>query len=262
MSAKQTKLGNALESFITGLGQVDWQIGITTTDTSTGVNGLQGSLLDFEGLGTPILTNKYPDYASAFLNTIQRKETGAGDERPMRALMQAFSKRNTDNAGFFRKNTDLAVVLLTDEDEASNGNVTANKPSEVVDAFVKAFGGYTNLVVYGIMVAPTDQACYNAEKSTGTKYANLLAELVDMTGGEIGSICDADYAPTLDSIGKRVAQGVRTATLRYAPEPGTKINVRVIPVDPTLTWDLRGRVVVFNKPPVKGTKIEIVYEPD
>lgn len=262
MASKQTKLGNALESFITGLGKVDWQIGITTTDTSTGAYGIQGSLIDFEGLGTPILTKKYPNYAQAFLDTVQRRETGSGDERPMRAIMQAIEKRNTDNAGFFRRGADLAVVLLTDEDEASNGNTTANKPDEVVDTFVKAFGGYNNLIVYGIMVSPNDKNCYEAEKNKGTKYANVLAELVDMTGGEIGSICDTDYGPTLDAIGQRVAQGVRTATLRYLPEPGTKLDVKIIPADSTLTWTLRGRVVVFNKPPNKGTKVQIVYEPD
>jgi len=262
MAAKQLKLGNALNSFITSLGTVSWQIGITTTDTSDGLYGLKGSLLTFDGTSTQVLTSSVPNYAASFLATIQRSELGSGDERGMQAIIQAIGKRNTDNAGFFRNGADLAVVMLSDEDEASDGNDSATKPAEVIAAFQAAFGKTKNITVYGILIAPIDTACYNSEFINGAKYANVLSSLVNITGGTVGSICDADYSDTLTSIGSRVRQGVRTATLSYEPEPGVPLKLEIIPADPTLTWTVTGRVVLFNKPPQKGTKINVVYKAD
>ena len=265
MENKQIKLGAALGSFITSLGTIDWQIGITTTDVSEHASyGLKGSLLQFTGTSNNILTSAIPNYASVFANTIHRSEVGASDERGMRAMMQSFGKRNLENAGFFRSTADLAVVILSDEDEASNGAAgsldPANTPNDVINAFTSTFGNSKTMVVYGILIAPTDTACYEAEKLVGAKYAPIYSELVRQTSGVVGSICDGDYGPALADIGDRVLSGVRTATLTKDPDLMTVV-LNFVPADPSLTWTISGRVVLFNKPPVKGTKVEVVYMP-
>lgn len=260
MADKQTKLGTAFSSFINSLGLIDWQLGITTTDTSTGTYGIRGSLLPFAGAGTKILTKNVANYEGVFLNTIQRPEVGSGDERGMLAIIEAIAKKDTDNAGMFRTNADLAVVILTDEDEGSTGGLSVTHPQEVVNAFQTAFGNSRNLTVYSISIAPTDHACYNASVASGSSYANLVNGLVNLTGGVTGSICDNDYGPALADIGNRVLAGVRTATLTRDPKAGT-LQINVNPVDPTLTWSLNGRTVVFNKPPAKGTVLEVTYKP-
>jgi hypothetical protein len=264
MENKQIRLGSALGSFINSLGSIDWQIGITTTDVSDDPNyGLKGSLLPFAGTSSYILTNAVPSFETKFADTVHRSEVGSADERPMRAMMHAFAKRGTDNAGFFRDGADLAVVVLTDEDEASDGAAgsadPANRPEDVVNSFVSSFGNSKTLTVYGILIAPTDTACYNAQSVQGSRYANIVSSLVQLTSGEIGSICDTDYGPALASIGNRVISGIRTATLSQVPESAT-VTLQITPVDPTLTWSINGRVINFNKPPAKGTKVEVIYK--
>ncbi len=66
MYEEQGRLSTALASFITSIGAIDWQIGITTTDVSDGTYGLKGSLLPFAGLGSKVLTKRSPNYATAF----------------------------------------------------------------------------------------------------------------------------------------------------------------------------------------------------
>ena len=265
MENKQLKLGSALGSFITSLGSIDWQIGITTTDVSDDPDyGLKGSLLQLTGAATNILTSAVPGYASVFANTIHRSEVGSPDERPIRAIMQAIGKRGAQNTGFFRSTADLAIVVLSDEDESSDGvgptSDPANVPNDAINAFSSAFGNSKTMVVYGIIIAPTDTSCYNAQAGVGAHYGTRVNALVNQTSGVTGSICDGDYGPALANIGDRVLSGVRTATLSEEPDLAT-MQLQIVPVDASLTWTITGRVISFNKPPVRGTKVEVVYHP-
>lgn len=265
MQPNQVKLGSALDSFITSLGAIDWQIGITTTDTSDDPDyGLRGTLLTMAGTASKILTAAVPNYANVFADTVYRPETGTPDERAIRAMMMAFGKRNSQNAGFFRNGADLAVVILANEDEASDGvgptSDPANVPNDAINAFASAFGTGKTMSVYGIIIAPGNTACYNAQASVGGEYGSVANALVQQTGGVTGSICDSDYGPALAEIGDRVISGVRTATLSQDPDLAT-LRLNFTPADPTLTYTITGRVVMFNKPPAKGTKVEVVYFP-
>ena len=265
MQNKQVRLGSALGSFITSLGSIDWQIGITTTDTSDDpVTGLKGSLLQLTGAATNILTNAIPNYATVFANTVHRSEIGSSDERPIRAMMHAFGKRNAENAGFFRPSADLAVVVMSDEDEASDGigvaSDPANVPNDAINAFSSAFGNSKTMVVYGIIIAPGNTSCYNSESVHGASYGTQVNALVNQTGGVTGSICDLDFGPSLANIGDRVLSGVRTATLTQDPNVST-VQLQIVPADASLTWTITGRVISFNKPPVRGTTVQVVYHP-
>lgn len=267
MRNKQQKLGARLASFLGSLGKIDWQIGITTTDTSDGTYGLKGTLLPFDGTGTQILTKDSLFYMSAFNNTIVRKETlscttncPSTDERPLLATIEAIGKRNGVNSGFFRDGADLAVIILSDEDEASDGGPDATQPQEVIDAFRSAFGASKSLTGFGIIIAPTDTACYESQSQFGAHYGNLHAKFVALTGGVTGSICDADYGPALASIGTRVREGIKTAILTALPI-ATSLTVTVTPPDATLTWTLDGRRITFIHPPAPGTQIVVKYQP-
>lgn len=273
MRQKQEKLAARLGSFLGTLGKIDWQIGITTTDTSTGTWGLRGSLVPFPGLSTSdtatgqvrILTAKHPDYAKHFADAIVRKEAWdcgtdcpSIDERPLSATILAMDKRDTDNWGFFREGADLVVIILSDEDEASEGGPTATKPSEVVAFARDIFGPNKSLTGFALIIRPGDTTCYNSESVWGAHYGHTLAAFAALTGGETGSICATDYGPALSSIGKRVREGIRTAVLSATPKDG-QITVTVTPPDPTLTWTLEGRVVTFAHPPKAGTKVVVGF---
>ena len=267
MRNKQQKLGARLDSFLSSLGKIDWQIGITTTDTSDGTYGLKGSLLPFEGTTSRVLTRDTPFYLSVFNNTVVRKETldctldcPTTDERPLRATIEAIDKRDAVNAGFFRDGADLVVIILSDEDEASVGGPNATQPQDVVDAFRGAFGGSKALTGFGLLIAPGDTKCFDSQSTYGAHYGTTDAAFVALTGGVNGSICDADYGPALASIGKRVREGIKMAILTALPIADS-LQVEVTPPDATLTWTLDGRRLTFAHPPKPGSTVVVVYQP-
>lgn len=269
MYNKQGKLGNALSSFINSLNKIDWQIGITTTDISDGPYGIKGSLLPLTGTSGKVLTKNTPNYATVFKNTVVRQELldcddvtipcPSTDERPLQAAVYAMQKASTDNAGFFRTGADLAIVILSDEDEGSNG-MNAISAQAVVAAFTTVFGGVNTLSAYGIIVQPGDTACFNVNAAGGGNYGNYASALAALTNGVTGSICDADFGPALSGIGQRVRQMVKSVTLKYTPDPNS-LRLVVTPADSSLTWQLVGNTIVFSKAPTKGTVVDVFYLP-
>ncbi len=271
MLEEQALLGDALNSFITGLGRIDWQIGVTTTDTSNGTHGVKGSLVPMKGTGgQKILTKNTPNFANIFKSTVNRDEvTGcnnvtvmcpSSDERPLEAISMAVAKRNSDNAGFFRDGADLAVVILSDEDERSNGAAGALTAVALNAAVNLAFGGSKTFSAYGIVIEPNDSACLSANASGPGYYGLQAAALALLTGGVTGSICDSDFGPALESIGNRVKDLVKSVSLQYTPDPST-VQLIMSPFDSSLTWTIEGNQIRFNKSPKKGTRIEVVYLP-
>ena len=268
MSEEQDLLGTALSSFITSLGRIDWQIGVTTTDTSNGTYGIKGSLLNLDGTSQKILTKDTPGFETIFKDTVKREEVigcngitipcPSSDERPLEAITMAINKRNSDNSGFFRDGADLAVVILSDEDERSTGGSGAMTGATVMATVVSAFGASKTFSAYGIIIEPGDSPCFSANGSGN--YGLAAAGLSLLTGGVTGSICDADFGPALTSIGNRVRNLVKSVTLKYAPNPDT-VQLVMSPFDSSLTWVIEGNQIRFNKSPKKGTKIDVVYLP-
>lgn len=268
MLDKEAKLSTRLASFISNMARIDWQIGITTTDISSGPWGIKGSLVSLKNTNNLHYFNAgTPNYAQVFADNVVRDELlncqdpncPSGDERPMQAFVNAIAKRNSDNAGFFRSGADVAVVILSDEDEGSDGT-GAIQPSAVISSFTSAFGSTKTLTAFGIVVKPGDTACYGNLSSSGSTYANTIAAFVQATGGVLGSICDSDYGQTLESIGDKVRQSVSTITLRMMPNPNT-IQLKIVPFDPTLSWTIDGQSLHFNHAPKEGTKIDVLYLP-
>jgi len=268
MIEEQVKLGPALSSFIGSIARIDWQIGITTSDTSAGPFGVQGGLVPMKGTNTKILSKNVPNYQAVFQNTVYRDEIincvdpncPSADERPLEAITMAVGKRNAENAGFFRAGADLATVVLTDENERSTGSGTTGV--DVVNAVRAAFGVNKTFTGFGIVVRPGDTACYalqTANQGAG-QYGTFVAAFATLTKGLLGSICDADYGPTLSGIGTRVREMVKTITLKQMPNPDT-IQLRIRPFDPNLTWTIEGQTITFNTPPKAGTKIDVMYLP-
>lgn len=269
MAEEQVKLGSALSSFIGSLGKIDWQLGITTTDVSDGPYGMKGNLIPMKGTSTKILNKNVSNYSLAFQKTVYSEilETcndgtipcPSSDERPLAAAVMAMQKKDSNNAGFFRPGADLAIVILSDEDEGSDGT-NAMAASAVISAFNTVFGGGRTLTAYGIIVRPGDTACYAAQAGNAGRYGTYAQALANATGGVTGSICDSDYGPALASIGNRVRDMVKTLTLRYVPDEST-VKLVIMPADASLTWVIDGSQVIFNKPPNKGTRVNVVYMP-
>jgi len=264
MLSKQQKLSTKLASFVGSLGNVDWQIAITTTDTSNGPWGIQGGFVDMVGAGTKILTANTPDYENVFKNSIVRSEMfncglkcPSDDERPLQAVNESVMKSSGETAGFFRNGSDFVVVFLSDEDEsyASDGNPV--QPQSVINTVHAVFPN-KQFTAYGLITKPGDTACYNIVSQVSGKYSVYMAQLIQLTGGVAGSVCDDDYSSSLVQIGNRVRDNAGAITLKYAPIPDS-VQLVVSPFDPSLTWSLDGRAIRFNKRPNKGSTVTVRY---
>ncbi len=275
MESKQRKMGSRFANFISGIKDLDYQIGITTTDVS-GPRGsgwaTDGRLVDYKGTTTKFLTPTTPNAQQLFLNTIRRDETiDCGDrtrfpycpssvEQPLKATIMAFDERFAANAGFFRDGVDLALVVLSDEDEMSDGkNPAMTRPRAVIDAFTAAFADTKRFMAHGIIIKPNDSTCLNAQrKDSGVGYyGHQVNALATMTGGRTYSICDADYGKHLSSISDDVRKLVSSFELKFEPIPSS-VKVSVWPAT-SIKWRVEGKLVVFDSPPPAGSRVEVTY---
>ena len=110
MKEEQRKLGDRIDSFTDQLHGFDWQIAITTTDTSSGPYGLKGKFLSIEGMQSYVLTHKDQNVKTKFKNTVVREETQSCSilcpstkEHPLKAVELSIRKAEEENKGFFRK---------------------------------------------------------------------------------------------------------------------------------------------------------------
>ncbi|WP_413288839.1 beta strand repeat-containing protein [Bdellovibrio sp. HCB337] len=271
MDPKQTSLASKFNGFASELMNIDWQIGITTTDCSTGPFGICGSLLNLTGYSSKILTPSVPNYQTVFSNSIQRPETAgcldrgdcpAGASEPLLSATTAMNKRNTDNNGFFRANSDLAIVILSDADERQTGGATyANRPNELVQAFSTNWPSGKKLKVYSIIVQPGDATCLDTMRagSNGFSfYGDLVNQTVNLTSGLSTSICAPDYTVTLKSIGESVRTLTNSVALAHTPIAGS-VTVTFTP-NQSITYKVIGNKVVFDSPPSVGTEIKVDYQ--
>lgn len=123
-----------------------------------------------------------------------------------------------------------------------------NDPSEWYKIVKSVLGGLKNVSFNSIIVKPNDQACkanvnlmydssgnpiYEKDNngnykldSSGNKiqsknqnedYGNKYAELTNMTGGVLGSVCEADYSQQLKVVGNKVIDQIKEINLECVP---------------------------------------------
>lgn len=276
MDPEQAALANRFSSFTDALSSVDWQVGMITTDCLAGSDtNFCGQLYDFAGRpGEYILNESTPDYLNVFRNTIQRPETinciadnscPSGREEGLKSTIEAINRRNTDNAGFFRNGADLAVVMLTDENEQSNGPVTATTPQAVVNAFNAVWGATKKFSNYSIIIEPGDASCLGIQRAQSPDpniitafYGTFPANLSALTGGLTYDICQSDYSLSLTDIAENVTRLTGAIDLAQVPISGT-VNVTFNPPHVT-TWNVNGNRITFAVPAPAGTQVTVSYE--
>jgi hypothetical protein len=173
------------------------------------------------------------------------------------------NKFNSDNNGFFRQDSDLAIVILSDADERQTGGATyKDRPAQLVSAFNNNWGNTgKKLKVYSIIVKPGDASCLDTMRvgSGGFSfYGELIDQTVNLTGGFSTSICAPDYTVTLKSIGESVRTLTNSVELAHTPVPGS-VQVTFTPSQ-NIGYTVIGNKVVFDAPPSVGTEIKVDYQ--
>ncbi len=180
--------------------------------TAATVNQLQNSTLDWR-IGVIYTdfynTNSFAGFTTD-LATFQSRTTpgtgGSGDERPLESAQRFIQNRGNE----IRSGAQLVVVILTDEDERSNGVNTSQENN-----FVNFFQS-NNVSVNGLICRPgfNTSNCYNV--------SNTHERVITRLGGVLGHIEDlSNIGPTISTIISAVGGATSPYVLTRAPISAT-----------------------------------------
>lgn len=212
MSEEQASLGNNLASFLTYANQemIDYHIAVTTTDVQSANRGR------FRG---PFITPTTANADSTFRTMVTAGTGGSADEAGLEAAYLALTDPNLSgaNAGFLRTDAALAIVVVSDEEDYSNRQVT------FYENFFRNIKGpaASSQFSFSAVVTPVGGSC-PAGVSAGRRYI----QIAQSTGGVVESICTANWGTTLQNIGLNTFGLRRRFNLSSTPVP-TTIAVRV-----------------------------------
>jgi hypothetical protein len=172
----------------------DYHIGVVSTDMD---DPAQSGRLH-EANGVNYLDMNTPDVEATFLAMAQMGTYGSYNEQGRAAAYEAIEILGaTDNAGFYRDDAYLAIVVLSDENDYSASPTLSDFVTWLTDLKVS-----TDFVSFSSIVGPPSapigpQPCAEA----GTDYIYVTSAV----GGTLVSICDADYSGALDHLSTEVA---------------------------------------------------------
>lgn len=216
MLAEQEALSTQFEAFIEffHVAQTDFHIAITTTDMYVQAGAL---------LGNPyVITPTTPNPGEVFRTNVQVGAGGSGFERGFEAAWSALSPslRNNLNAGFYRDEAALAVIFVSDEDDASPYAVR-----DWTDAFWdfkgqrsrEMFTASALVGVHPVTLQPSTCGRMPDDVFAGADDAPRYWDMVEQTGGVIRSICESDFSEVVTEIGLNVSGLKDSFTLAGVP---------------------------------------------
>lgn len=279
MDPYQTSLSNNFASFMSYAtsANVDWHIGVTTTDMDDatpspfpGVPGFpegeKGRLIG-DANNPKILTPTTPNVAQKFADKVRVGTDGSGTETGLAPSVAALTPPLSvaDNAGFLRQDANLAAIVVTDAPDQSNQSATYYVNSLLnIKGFNKANMFTFNAIAGFASTAPSGCAGYDTGPDDGT-----YAAVVNQTNGIKAEICTQNWATALQGLGQ-TAFGFRTTFfLNAVPDVGQGITVTLdgVNVPPTTsgttnwTYDSATNAIVFDpsKAPGPGQNLTITY---
>ena len=278
MGEEQNNLANNFSSFIgqAAAWQNDYHIAVVTTDVDGGSGVFRGDPRFID-----------PTTTSKFASNVKVGTNGSGTERGLEAAQLALSLPNIadssttctadaecaavggachdgfcggPNRGFLRKDANLEVVFVSDEEDQS--------PSDLnfyVNFFKNIKGFYNENLFHAHAIVGPSGGCSssNGDASAGHRYMDVAAQ----TGGNSASICEPDFATALASIGE-IAFGLKVQFfLSRVPEPSSiQVSVagQACAAGGSWSYDLQSNSVVFQETggcmPQPGEEVRIHYD--
>lgn len=243
---------------------VDYHVGVTSTDLVS-ASADRGRLR-----GTPRwIDRSTPNPGAVFASAVSfPANLDVRLEEGLAAMVAALTPplSNGFNAGFLRDEAGLAVIVVSDEDDASLGRV---------DQYVrflrslKGPGREVNVALSAVVgdlpdgcVDPAEAHIFGANARAAERYA----EVVEETGGLLESICSANFAPWVEGLATTLAGLRRFFPLSAPPAEGSivvRIDGRVVNEHPITGWQwdaARGGVAFSGMfVPAPGAEVQIEY---
>lgn len=237
MAPRQENLARNFQAFINEFtrNQIDYRIAVTTTDIFREAGRFVGS--------PRVLTPQTPSVINAFAANVRVGITGSPYEVGMEAARMAIDGQQAANEAqvrqctaacspskptcpadcqkaevpFLRSDAFLYLIFVTDEDDKSSQDVRYFYRYFETAKGIGNDGTVTTAAIMGDVPSNTCGA------TPGTKYKALS----ELTGGEVGSICDANFAATLKKLASNAVGLKRKFALQAKPNVKT-IEVRLV----------------------------------
>lgn len=226
MQYEQQSMAQRTAHFLSVIKGLDYQIGITTTDPRNIALG-DGNLIPIKNGNGRYIIDSTQDQVTAqtqLSQTLQRSETGSGSEQGIRAVYRAVEKYSANEntmRSFIRDGAQLAVVLISDEDESDN--TVKNDPQNLLKLISSTWNNQKRFSFHSIITRPGDTAC---RSTYGYSYGERYKIITDLTGGILGNVCEMDYSTQVTGIAEGVRNLLKTLTLQCSPLNGYPITIK------------------------------------
>lgn len=271
MVNERERLASSFEHFVRLLAtrRIDYHVGVISTDvTGSGPARQGGELVEIDGVR--FITPDTPDGVEVFRAMVDFEPGRSRQEQGFEAMRLALSepRRSGINGGFLRPESALAVVVVSDEDDGSFG------PPDHFARFLlhTRRPGDERLATLSAIVGPLPDGCvpegeaqiFGADADPAERYI----EASQISGGLVGSICETDFAPVLEALGRRVSNLQRTFPLSSVPQIETlmvRIDGALIAPEeaegPVWTYHDGMRAIVFEEQhiPGSGSEVRVAY---
>jgi centrosomal CEP192-like protein len=268
MEDKQQLLADNFQYFIqfADMTGADYQVGVTTTERNDPVSGKIWACNGF----SKIIKSTDPNRIAAFQcaasvtnppNGNMRPNPGGSDEAESgleaARLATAPPVATSDNAGLVRDDARLVVIMVSDEEDQSQGSVPF-----YVDYFKNQVKGFGNggLVEVSAIAGDPPNGCGTA--MAGQRYVDAVSQL----NGQFFSICTQDWHPLLQSLGLGAFQLRQGWTLSRGADPSTvvvTVNGMAVAQDPNNGWtyDMASNSISFHGTavPPRGAAVQVQY---
>lgn len=226
MSSSQVSLANNFPSFINYFKAkgYDFKIAVTTTDAyygdqfvSSGCSLCNLNQTKFKSGTTPktyVIDSTTSSLESVFAQNVNVGVVGSGDERAFSSFKAALN--SSLNTGFHRPTAFLSVIIVSDEDDFSHGDINLNEsysqPTLHTISSYKTFlegftAGQSTTDFHVSTISVLDDACrisLGAGRKVGLRYMSLA----DATGGSKNSICN-NFDLILNNISTDIANQIK-----------------------------------------------------
>lgn len=241
-----------------------------------------------------------PDVTATFMINGYQGDQGSGDERAFSSFMAALG--NKSNPLLLRPNSYLAVIILSDEDDFSSASrmeyswiarqqneTTAQYNARFVADHNYSYSGLDTIASYlsaldsltgstpslrhynVSAITAKDNTCVQSLLKAGASSTIIGQRYIDLatqTNGVIGSICDPNFAGTLDAIQEKILELSTEFYLQRAPIASSivvSVNSVAIPQDPVNGWtfDSANNGIIFHGSaiPASGADISVNFDP-
>lgn len=206
MSEEQRNMATRISSFVDKLSGTDWRAAVITTDVNSTTT--QGRFRLMSGTSKYFITASDANAQTILGNTVQGAGiNGSATEQGIAASYYSIVNKDVaPNAGFFRADAGLSIIVISDENESASQ--TANSGDNLIATIKNAWS--TKPFKFHSIVG-TGTGC--AGSYLGSKYI----ELSNKTGGEVACVAQADYSSTLAKIGVSTSSLVKSVSLECSP---------------------------------------------